>query len=129
MTDAVPIDMLTQLRLALSRNGYRPVPVSGAHLAIKSAGKRPLMKGWETICATAGEDEIARWSRAQRNCTNTGLLCGDIVGVDIDVPVEALAADIEALAREMLGATPLKRVGRAPKLLLVFGANRPFDKV
>src|SRR5436853_3632398 len=100
MTDAGAIDMLTQIRLALSRNGYRPVPISGAHLLIKSAGKRPLMKGWETICATASEDEIARWTREHRDCTNTGLLCGQIIGVDIDVPIEMLTADIERLAYE-----------------------------
>lgn len=135
MSDLPPVstlpssEMLTDLRLALHRNGYRPVPVAGAHLSIKSAGKRPLMKGWETLCASASEDEISRWSRAQRNCTNTGLLCGDIVGVDIDVPVDHLAVEIEALAREMLGDTPLKRIGRAPKLLLVFRAEQAFDKV
>jgi hypothetical protein len=122
-------EALTDLRLALCHNGYRPVPVAGAHLAVKSAGKRPLMKGWETICASADEEEIARWTRAQRNCANTGLLCGEIVGVDIDVPVEALAAEVETLAREMLGATPLKRIGRAPKLLLAYRAAAPFDKV
>jgi putative DNA primase/helicase len=120
---------LTELRLALRRRGYRPVPVSSAHLAIKSAGKRPLMRGWETLCADAGEDEIRRWARAQRNCTNTGLLCGDIVGVDIDVPLAGPAAAIEALARDMLGDTQLKRIGRAPKLLLVLRAERPFDKL
>ncbi len=126
--DSARGEALTELRLALWRNGYRPVPVAGAHLAIKSAGKRPLMKGWESVCAAADEDEIGRWTRAQRNCTNTGLLCGEIVGVDIDVPVEALAAEVETLAREMLGATPLKRIGRAPKLMLVFRAEAPFDK-
>ncbi len=126
---AAPACALTDLRLALWRNGYRPVPVAGAHLAIKSAGKRPLMKGWETVCATADEEEIARWTRAQRNCTNTGLLCGGLAGVDIDVPAEALAAEVETLAREMLGATPLKRIGRAPKLLLAYRAEAPFGKV
>ena len=120
---------MTELRLALWRNGYRPVPVAGAHLAIKSAGKRPLMKGWETVCAAANEHEIRRWTGAQRNCTNTGLLCGDIIGVDIDVTIDMLASEVEALAREMLGATPLKRIGRAPKLLLVFRTDQPFDKV
>lgn len=129
MSDGAAPEALTELRFALARNGYRPVPVAGAHLAMKSAGKRPLMKGWETICAAAGEDEIARWTRAQRNCTNTGLLCGDIVGVDIDVPVTELAAEVESLAREMLGATPLKRIGRAPKLLLTYRADRPFEKI
>jgi hypothetical protein len=62
----------TELRLALHRNGYRPVPVLGAHVAMKSAGKRPMMKGWETVCAGADEAEIVRWTKAQRNCTNTG---------------------------------------------------------
>jgi len=120
---------LNDLRIALHRNGYRPVPVAGAHIAMKSAGKRPLMKAWETVCASADEEEIARWARAQRNCTNTGLLCGDIVGIDIDVPVEDLAANVEAAAREILGDTPLKRIGRAPKLLLVFRPDEPFDKL
>lgn len=129
MSEAASSEPLTDLRLALHRHGYRPVPVAGAHLAMKSAGKRPLMKGWETICATADEDEIARWTLAQRNCTNTGLLCGEIVGVDIDVPVETLAAEIEGLARKMLGATPLKRIGSAPKLLLTFRAERVIDKI
>jgi hypothetical protein len=62
-------EKLTELRLALLHNGYRPVPVAGAHLAIKAAGKRPMMKGWETVCASADEAEIARWTKAQRNCT------------------------------------------------------------
>jgi hypothetical protein len=52
---------------------------------MKGAGKRPMMKGWETVCASADEAEIARWTKAQRNCTNTGLLCGTLVGIDIDV--------------------------------------------
>lgn len=120
---------LTALRLALRRHGYRPVPVAGVHLAIKSAGKRPLMKGWETVCAAADEAEISRWTVTQRDCTNTGLLCGEIVGIDIDVPVEGLAAQIEMLAREMLGDTPLKRIGRPPKLLLVFQTEEPLGKI
>ncbi len=99
------IDDLTNLRLALHRNGYRPVPVSGVHLAMKSAGKRPLMKGWETICAGANETEIRRWGRAQRNCTNTGLLCGTLVGVDIDLLDETHAKQLTDLASEMLGPT------------------------
>lgn len=91
---------------------------------MKSAGKRPLMKNWETRCAIAEEDEIRHWSRTQRHCTNTGLLCGEIVGLDIDVPVEHLAAEVEKLARELMGTTFLKRIGRAPKLLLAYRAPR-----
>ncbi len=128
MTDA-PATALTALRHALRRNGYRPVPISGAHMPIKAAGKRPLMRGWETVCATADDAEIERWLTKWPDCTNTGLLCGGIVGIDIDVPLPEPAAAIERLARDTLGDTPLKRVGRAPKLLLVMRADQPFDKI
>jgi hypothetical protein len=125
---ALPED-LTELRLALHRNGYRPVPVLGAHVAVKSAGKRPMMKGWETVCAGADEAEIARWTKAQRNCTNTGLLCGELVGVDIDVLDDNHAHRLTGIATEMLGMTPALRIGRAPKILLAFRAETPFDKI
>ena len=122
-------DDLTDLRTALHRNGYHPVPVAGAHLAVKSAGKRPMMRGWETVCADADETEIARWTRAQRNCTNTGLLCGDLIGVDIDVMDEDHAHRLTCIATEMLGMTPAARIGRAPKILLAFRTAAPFNKV
>lgn len=119
----------TDLRLALHRNGYRPVPVLGAHVAMKAAGKRPMMKGWETVCASADEGEIARWTKAQRNCTNTGLLCGALIGVDIDVLDADHAARLRAIATEILGPTPLLRIGKAPKSLLAFRTDASFDKV
>lgn len=131
-TDAFPIALPedpTDLRLALHRNGYRPVPVLGAHVAMKAAGKRPMMKGWETVCASADEAEIARWARAQRNCTNTGLLCGDLVGVDIDVLDAGQADRLRDMGLAMLGPTPLLRIGKAPKCLLAFRTGGPFDKV
>lgn len=130
MNDAPALpDDLTEFRLALHRNGYRPVPVLGAHVAMKAAGKRPMMKGWETVCASADETEIARWTKAQRNCTNTGLLCGDLVGVDIDVLDVDHAHRLTCIATEMLGMSPASRIGRAPKILLAFRTDAPFDKV
>jgi len=120
---------LTELRLALHRHGYRPIPVLGAHVAMKGAGKRPMMKGWETVCASVDEAEIARWTKAQRNCTNTGLLCGELVGVDIDVLDRDHAHRLTCIATEMLGMSPASRIGRAPKILLAFRTDAPFDKV
>lgn len=122
-------DDLTDLRLKLHRGGYLPVPVLGSHVAMKAAGKRPMMKGWETVCASADETEITRWTKAQRNCTNTGLLCGDLVGVDIDVLDRDHAHRLTCIATEMLGMSPLSRIGRAPKILLAFRTDAPFDKV
>jgi hypothetical protein len=125
---AAPADALTDLRLTLHRNQYRPVPVLGPHVATKAAGKRPVMKFWEAICAMADEAEIARWTNAQRNCTNTGLLCGTLIGIDIDLLDEGKAAHLTTLVCDTLGATPAKRIGRAPKILLAFRTDQPFDK-
>lgn len=126
---AAELEDPTELRLQLHRHGYRPVPVLGAHVAMKAAGKRPMMKGWETVCASADEAEIARWTKAQRNCTNTGLLCGTLVGIDIDVLDHQHAHRVTCIATEMLGMTPACRIGRAPKILLIFRTDEPFDKI
>ena len=102
---ALPDDP-TELRLALHRHGYRPVPVLGAQVAMKAAGKRPMMKGWETVCAGADEAEIARWTKAQRNCTNTGLLCGELVGVDVFVAAQERAAGLGVARTRGRGSDP-----------------------
>jgi putative DNA primase/helicase len=122
-------DELAELRLALCRNGYAPVPISGAHLDIDSAGKRPQMKNWETVCATADEAEIRRWSQTYRQSTNTGILCGEIVAIDIDVRDPAIAAELETLAQDMLGTTRLKRIGENPKCALCYRTLQPFRKI
>ncbi len=126
---AAPADDLTDLRLTLHRNAYRPVPVLGPHVATKAAGKRPAMKSWEAVCATADEAEITRWTNAQRNCTNTGLLCGTLIGIDIDVLDAGHASRLTGMVTDMLGPSPLSRIGRAPKILLAFRTDVPFDKV
>lgn len=120
---------VSKLRLTLHGKGYHPVPVIGAHIDVPSAGKKPTMSGWQTKCATAGPDEIQRWSRSQPDCTNTGILCGRVVGVDIDVLDEELSDQLAALAVKLLGSTPLQRIGRAPKMLLVYRVDIPMTKV
>ena len=52
-----------------------------------------------------------------------GIACGAVVGADIDIRDAELAAAVEALVRERLGDTPLRRVGQAPKVLLLYRAD------
>jgi hypothetical protein len=120
---------LTELRLKLHSSGYHPVPVIGAHVDTPSAGKKPAMQAWATKCATANQEEVAGWSRSQRDCTNTGILCGEIVGVDIDVLDAALSEKLVARAQELFGPTSLLRIGRAPKTLLVYRVEAPHRKL
>jgi hypothetical protein len=58
---------------------------------------------------------------------NVGLRCNNVVGLDIDVPDAALAAEVERVCRTVLKlpkSTPI-RVGSAPKRLLVVRVNDP----
>lgn len=113
-------DALSDLRLRLLANGYEPVPITGPAEPVKSAGKRPSLREWASI--DLEPSIIKGWARECPRDTNTGLRCGQILGVDIDVPDAALAREIEDLALAMLGPTPLRRVGRAPKVLLAYRA-------
>jgi hypothetical protein len=128
-TDAGRRDTVTPLRLRLRANGYSPVPVSGPDMRINSAGKRPVMKGWRQVCLGADEDKVRRWTTDEPGCTNTGILCDHLAAVDIDVPVLGLAEQIEVLAIAKLGATRLRRIGRAPKVLLVYRTTSPLPKM
>ncbi|HMQ92668.1 MAG TPA: PriCT-2 domain-containing protein [Amaricoccus sp.] len=55
-----------------------------------------------------------------------GILCGPVVGIDIDIVDADLALALERLARARLGDTPALRIGRAPKRLLVYRTLQPF---
>ncbi|WP_132250217.1 PriCT-2 domain-containing protein [Methylobacterium segetis] len=119
----------TELRLALRQRGYHPLPVSGPTMNVASAGKRPTMLRWESRCLGASPEEIERWAIAEPGCTNTGLLCGALVGVDIDVLQPDLAAAVTERAHDLLGPTPFVRIGREPKVLLGYRLEIPVDKI
>jgi hypothetical protein len=94
--------------------GYSPTPCAGK---VPSHGV-----GWYTHEHDSGE-----LSRLDAGGSNVGLRCSNVVGLDIDVPDEQLAAKVEAVCRKVLGlpkATPV-RVGSAPKRLLVARVNAP----
>lgn len=98
--------------------GYRIVPVKG---------KKACGLNWPN----------SRWSAAQmeglaRNnpgATNTGLICGELVGLDIDTldpaTAEAIAAMVECLPDAE--AAPY-RVGKPPKRLYAFRTAEPRSK-
>ena len=119
----------TELRLALHRNGYHPLPVSDPSRLFRSGGKAPFYKNWHVIAANADEAAIREWERTILRHGNTGLLTGDLIAVDQDLPVRELAEQIDRLAEAMLGPTPLHRVGKAPKRLRCYRAERAISKI
>ena len=103
----------------LAANGYRPVPII-------PGTKRPVVDNWTNFAYTAGCE--AKFPRA-----GCGVLCGDIIGVDIDVDDADAAAAIEAAIREALGLGDVaqlpRRIGNPPRSLLVVRAISSFKKI
>ena len=95
------------IRHALLRNGYSPLPVNG---------KKPPMLEWQhKIQTNAGEIDL--WSTTWPTATNTGILTKFTPAIDIDVMVPPAAEALEQLARETFGENGniLTRFGKAPK--------------
>ena len=82
--------------------------------------------GWNRHCNRAtGEFEIKRWIRWPD--AGIGFACGTIIGIDIDIIQDGeVVRRIEALCRQMLGDTPISRIGMAPKKLLVYRTEKSF---
>ena len=116
---------LDELRITLHRNGYHPLPIYSIDQAVRRPGKQPAIRQWQK--PVTDEAEIAGWSDqgGWRTAGNTGLLTGEIVGIDVDVADAEIAAEVRALIETTLGATPLVRIGAAPKVLLAYRVDVP----
>lgn len=92
--------------------GYHPVPCDG---------KVPIGgKGWNTRTY-----DYALLNNDTK--LNVGLLCDNIVGLDIDIEDKRLADKIEKVCRDVLKLpkhSP-RRIGKAPKRLLIVRVNEP----
>ena len=103
-----------RLRLRLLANGYEPIPVVAHDALVRSPGKQPNLKDWASV--TIDAPLLRSWQLGmQRHNPSTGLRCGSLRVVDIDVLQPDLAAKVDELARSILGLTPLRRLGRALK--------------
>jgi putative DNA primase/helicase len=118
---------ITALRLALLTRGYIPLPITSPDAPSKDAGKAPHLPKWQTIEITP--DAIRGWERTRRRETNTGLRCGYLLGLDIDVRDGGLVNTLVDLASDTIGTSHLMRIGQAPKTLLAYRAETPFTKI
>ena len=103
--------------LVLLAKGYEPIP-------IRPGEKRPAPAGWQRPAVT----DFEVWRRSHPAC-GVGLLTRTIPAVDIDFQDAAVGNEIEALARQMLGDSPLLRFGKYPKRLLAYRAVKSFVKL
>lgn len=109
-------------------NGYAVIPIApGQKFPGQYVGTSwQPMTGWRHFGSNMPSDfQVGIWKGYPD--AGVGIPCGTIVGIDIDILADAeVAQQIEKLAREMLGDTPLVRIGNAPKRLLVYRTDAPF---
>jgi hypothetical protein len=115
------------LRLQLLRHGYEPIPIVAHDAPGRSPGKRPNLAQWKSL--RIDEVAVRAWRHDhQRRNPGTGLRCGRLRAVDIDILDVELAEQVHALALKLLGPTPLRRVGKTPKILLCYRVAEPQAK-
>jgi hypothetical protein len=121
------------LRQACWRHGYRPLEVWGPNQRVndkgeplRNPGKQPRGKWVENA---SFNPPGAVTTHPDPRALNTGLLCREIVGFDVDVLDAAVVDRIVALIERELSTTPLVRIGRPPKTLLVYRTEERFRKM
>ena len=100
----------------LVENGWSPLPL---------VGKRPkgeLLNDWPKWNERLPDSEELSGLISQLGSrTNVGIAVGPwTVVVDIDVKIRDLANDVYRISNNVLGKTPLIRIGMAPKFMLVY---------
>lgn len=122
-----------QVRQVCRTNGYHPTIVysPGARFPngkpVPRAGKRPFGKDWQRLALNDPPDAITR--AVSSVALNTGILAGEVSGLDVDILDQGLVDQVVHRIEQVLGPTPLSRIGRAPKILLCYRAPEPFAKL
>jgi hypothetical protein len=102
---------------SLAEQGWRPFPGS-------QASKTPVMRGWPGLNHTEWDHEdlaaaIAEYQPADAYCCCLAVQ-SEIVVIDIDILDQEHAGIADRLANDILGRTPLVRIGFAPKQIRVY---------
>jgi|SRR5262245_20108934 len=95
----------------LVENGFTVTPTNG---------KVPVVRRWQNPKPTDPKWLGQVLSANRYSANNIGIVCGRVVGIDIDADDSAKVEQIKVLATEHLGPTSFQRVGRAPRTLLLY---------
>jgi hypothetical protein len=122
------------LRRACWQNGYRPLAVYSVAAKfqgkpIEGAGKRPVTTDWLKQALQDPPWVVSDPGHVTSLALNTGLLTGELSGLDVDVTIQDVADQIVSRIEQTLGPTPLSRIGNPPKILLCYRAVEPFTKL
>jgi hypothetical protein len=101
----------------LAEQGWRPFPG-------RQISKRPMMCGWPGLNHSEWDDAdlaaaVAEYQPADDFCCCLAVQ-PEIVAIDLDIVNQEHAAAADKLANDILGGTPLRRIGLPPKQIRVY---------
>ena len=101
----------------LVSNGWRPIPGY-------ADTKRPSINGWDAYNSRQWEADELQTMIHGRGQDEGQVIClaiqPEIVAIDIDIENEDQARQIALFSQEHFGGTPLVRVGRRPRYLVIY---------
>ncbi len=94
-----------------------------------AGGEWRAMYGWQRFgdghAGGGGGVTLGVWDSWRGLGAGAGILCGGaggLIGIDIDITEARVAAVVRGEVERVLGPTPFRRIGRAPKELLLYRA-------
>ena len=120
MTKGVPSITFAAVAQQVAARGWRPFPGM-------QTSKTPAMKGWSGLNLYPWDDAdltaaVSEYQPADLYCCCFAVQ-REIVAVDADIINPEHAAFADKLADEILGVTPLVRIGLAPKCIRIYRAG------
>lgn len=101
----------------LVRNGYRPLPGY-------QDTKRPSINKWDQYCNRQWQPQELADMIAGRGQQEGKLVClaiqKELVAIDLDIDDKDLSDFVDHIAVKHFGKTPLIRVGRQPRMVLIY---------
>ena len=116
-----PMDEVTSIRLRLRDAGYTPVP---------AMGKACALQNWSSLAGKRmPELDIRRWGKRQ-HWNNTGIVCGDVLVIDLDIDKPDYAKKAKQIVVDVLGPDIPCRVGQEHRAsyFLLADANSKYDQ-
>jgi hypothetical protein len=125
------IAQASELRLALTRNGFTSIPLYGKEPpTFRTSGGRKGFTGWQQVRDVTPE-MIRMWAKVWPEATNTGVLTCNAPALDLDIFNPGAAAAVEDLVRSRFGddGVVMVRIGKPPKRAILFQTTTPFAKL
>ena len=109
-----PTNYLANYGKQLIDNGYRIVP-------LRPHSKKVTLDKWPDIIAT--NQDVKQW--IHQGHQGIGVICTQTPVIDIDVLDDKIANQVRDYVAKLTGAK-LFRIGKSPKMIIPFKADKPF---